>query len=294
MAEQSKKSLDLSRCSGYRQFVESAQQGIAAIDSQGVCTLLNDEFARLLGRPLDQILNRHYTGWDVPELYRLSSLWPDGALNLTAGILEVEVRTADGLECILRSMKRRCYPRTANRLTTLLTLTDLTTSKRAEDAIRRSEGDYRLLFESSPNARLLVDRDTYRIYNVNTAACDLLGYSREEFAHISMLDLQTPDGVESSRELFATPFVQGKVSRQYRRKNGTVCDVTAYAHDQEFEGRPCRQLLIVDQTEQLIAAKKLRESQQMLAMAQEIAQIGSLQVRSVWRPRRASSADLVR
>jgi two-component system cell cycle sensor histidine kinase/response regulator CckA len=276
LARRSAKSLGLSE-ERYRQIVESAQEGIAIIDREGVCTLANEEFARMIGRPLEEVLNKHFIEWVDPELHRTShEIFARKKQGLSERY-EIEVPTPAGLRYF--SVFEKPMPSPDGRFAGYLaTLTDLTERKLAETSIRRREADYRLLFESSPNAQLLIDRETFHIHNANAAACELLGYVREEFSRITALDLQTPEGLDSSRQLFANLVSPGRVMRQYRKKDRTVIDVAVYAHDQEFEGRPCRLLHVIDQTEHVRAANKLKEIQQMLALAQEIAQIGSLKV----------------
>lgn len=282
LARQSAKSLDLS-AQRYQQIVESAHEGIATIDERGICTLANEEFVRMLARPAETILNKHYTEFVVPELY-------DVAHNLFArkqrGLsdqFEMEVPTPAGLRYF--AIHEKPMPSPDGRFVGfLVTIIDLTERKRAEDAIRRSEAKYRLLFESSPNAGLVVDRATFHIYNANPAASEMFGYSHEEFLGITMLTLQTLEGAEPSPQLFAASSNSGPVNRQYRKKDGTVIDVCVYSHDQDLDGRNCRQLLVIDQTEQVRAANKLRQSEHALALAQEIAQIGSLQVQLPEKP----------
>jgi PAS domain S-box-containing protein len=271
LARQSAKSLDLS-AQRYQQIVESAQEGIATIDHRGVCTLANEEFVRMMALPASAILNKHYTEWVDPALHEMAHGLFARKQQGFSDQFEAEVPTPAGVRYF--AIHEKPMPSPDGRFVGyLLTLVDLTDRKRAEDSIRRSEANYRLLFESSPNAGLLVDRETFQIYNANPAASQMFGYTHEEFLAITTLTLQMPERIEPSS------LSPGPMHRQYRKKDGTVIEVFVYSHDQEFDGRLCRHLLVIDQTEQVRAANKLRESEQTLALAQEIAQIGSLQVR---------------
>ena len=277
LARQAKAALGLSE-RRYQQIVETAQEGIATIDSKGVCTMANQEFARIVGRPMEQILNRHYRDWIDPTLIaEVNQLFERKRQGLSDNT-EMEVSTPTGLRYVAVG-QRPIPPSDGQFLGVLLTLTDLTGRKQAEDAIKRSEANYRQLFESSPNPMMLVDRETLRFQSVNDAACEVYGYSREEFAAITMLDLQVSSGVESCRQLFAGPLVEGPVVRQHRKKDGSAIEAEVYAHDQQFEGRACRHIHSIDKTEEIRSKNKLNESQTILAIAQEIAHIGSYQLR---------------
>jgi len=59
--------------------------------------------------------------------------------------------------------------------------------------IRDSERKFKLLFGRVFDAILIIDKDTLSIVDVNEAACDLLGYTREQISDLSLRDL-IPDG----------------------------------------------------------------------------------------------------
>jgi PAS domain S-box-containing protein len=64
--------------------------------------------------------------------------------------------------------------------------------KRAEDALRRSESNFRALFDQAPEGVFITDVDR-RCTDVNTAACQILGYEREELVGSKIFDLLPGD-----------------------------------------------------------------------------------------------------
>ena len=93
----------------------------------------------------------------------------------------------------------------------------------ASEALRASEQQYRLLFEQTVDGIFLADA-AGRYVDVNTAGCEMLGYSREEVLARTHLDMIEPDewprvGPEIAR------FAGGQVVRsewRFRRKDGSV------------------------------------------------------------------------
>ncbi len=71
----------------------------------------------------------------------------------------------------------------------LLVLRDITEREEAENALRASEDRYRQLFELESDAIMLVDDDSGRILEANTAATTLYGYSREEWLSMNKADV---------------------------------------------------------------------------------------------------------
>ncbi|MDR3580261.1 MAG: PAS domain S-box protein [Oryzomonas sp.] len=85
---------------------------------------------------------------------------------------------------------------------------DVTTHIRTSEALRESEERYRVLFEQSPDGIVLVDPNTFELHHFNDAACRDLGYTREEFARLTIQDLdpleELPMIQERARSLIET------------------------------------------------------------------------------------------
>jgi PAS domain S-box-containing protein len=62
--------------------------------------------------------------------------------------------------------------------------------KRFEEQLRRSEKQYRLLFEGNPQPMWVYDLESYRFLAVNEAAIRHYGFSHDEFLSMTMQDLQ--------------------------------------------------------------------------------------------------------
>ncbi|MEA3488383.1 MAG: ABC transporter substrate binding protein [Euryarchaeota archaeon] len=67
-------------------------------------------------------------------------------------------------------------------------IVNISRRKRAENTLRESEDRFRTIFDSINDAIFIQDIETGAILNVNNAACEMYGYTREEF---SRLDVQT-------------------------------------------------------------------------------------------------------
>ncbi len=104
---------------------------------------------------------------------------------------------------------------------------DISERKKAEEELQTSERNYRELMEQAGDAITVADHEGRRYLDVNRAACDLFGYTREEFLGLGLRDLFHPDDLINSsiklEELWAGQVVQ--TERRLRRKDGSFVTV---------------------------------------------------------------------
>jgi PAS domain S-box-containing protein len=103
----------------------------------------------------------------------------------------------------------------------IILIQDVTKRKRAEDKLRESENKYRMLMEQASDGIFIADREGNYV-DVNSRACEMLGYSREELLRFNMRELVFQGDAKVARAHF-TELLAGKsilFERQLRRKDG--------------------------------------------------------------------------
>jgi PAS domain S-box-containing protein len=100
-------------------------------------------------------------------------------------------------------------------------------ARRAQAALRESEGRYRAVVQQVSEAIFLLDVQTMRVLEANSAFRRLLGYSDEEIASLTIYDLLPYDRERVDRAtLNAVEQGEYHVSgRQYLRRDGSTVDV---------------------------------------------------------------------
>lgn len=137
-----------------------------------------------------------------------------------------------------------------------------------EEQLRDSEQRYRMLFEDSPLPMEVFDPDTLTYLAVNTAACELYGYTHEEFLHMTLLDIRPPDEVTAFKEYLETVKNSDSYSGTFvtRHKNGRTITIEARVRTIQFGGRKARLKLVTDVTEKKRLESHLQQAQKMEAI----------------------------
>jgi PAS domain S-box-containing protein len=153
--------------------------------------------------------------------------------------------------------------------------TDITEKKEAEEALRRNEMKFRTIFDSSNDAIFILGPDDHFI-EVNLAACERLGYAREDLLALSPVAIDTPehaararDRIEQARRMGSALFETEMVAR-----DGRVIPTEISARVIEFEGQPALLSLARDITERRHAQESLRASEERFRLAFEEGTIG--------------------
>ncbi|HET9525947.1 MAG TPA: PAS domain S-box protein [Pyrinomonadaceae bacterium] len=152
----------------------------------------------------------------------------------------------------------------AGKLISVLSLVlDVTVARRIEEALRKSEAQYRLLFESNPQPMWVYDLSTLRFLAVNDAAIRHYGYSRAEFLEMSIVDIRPEDDVELLREYISSgnSELDNAGEWRHRKKDGTVINVEITSNRVNFAGRAAEFVLANDITERKKAGDALRISE---------------------------------
>ena len=98
---------------------------------------------------------------------------------------------------------------------------DVTDRWRAEEELRRSEKQYRLLFQDNPNPMWVFDLETLAFLEVNESAIQHYGYSREEFLAMKMSDLRRLEKERPCQRAALSDAGSGHIWR-HRRKDGSI------------------------------------------------------------------------
>ena len=134
-------------------------------------------------------------------------------------------------------------------------------------AMVAAEKKFRILFQDNPQPTYLFDPDSGRFLEVNRAATENYGYSREEFLCLTVADICLDLPPERIAAAKLGIEIRGEVWRQ-RHKDGSILEVVLFARTIEFEGRPARLVVTQDITER-------RRSERLQSALYRIAEVST-------------------
>ena len=134
---------------------------------------------------------------------------------------DVRAITKDGREIWISVTGARTMHE--GKLAGLISFTDVTERKQAEEALRQSEEKYRTILEKMEDSYFEVDLGGHLTF-VNNSVCRDLGYSREELIGMSYKDFTVADDIESVFRVFNEVYQTGVPNKGFpwktTRKDG--------------------------------------------------------------------------
>jgi len=237
-----------------RTLIESIGAGVLVVDpASHLITDVNPAAAAMIGAPRDEIVGKVCHRFICPAD---EGRCPVTDLGETIDHAERVLLQADGNR---RPIIKTVVPVNLGGKPFLLeTFLDISERQKAEVALRESEKRYRTLFDSASDAIFIQDLAGHFL-EVNRAACDRLGYTREEILALNPRDIEASpfkgllmdwinevksggflEMMRGGRSIFDTVHV---------RKDGSYVPVEISCRFIEFEHQPALLLIARDITE---------------------------------------------
>ena len=129
---------------------------------------------------------------------------------------------------------------------------------------------YRLLFHHHPLPMWVFHESTLRFLMVNDAAVDHYGYTREQFASMTIEQIRPPEDLprlhttlaDRPRSINSTP------GWRHILADSTTIEVDIFSHSIQFERQPARLVVAIDVTKRNAAEERLRQAYKLESLGQ--------------------------
>jgi len=274
-----------------RTIVETSPIGIITFDENGNAISANPAAAMIAGTTVEQLLTQNYRSL---ESWKRSGMLGAADSAFTSGqekSIEVHHLSTFGKETWVSA---RFVPFTYKGRKNLLSLlSDITERKRAEEDVRRSEGQYRQLFDQMLSGLIVCEviydesgkPNGHKFVSANLSFEKLTGFSIDFLIGKTNLDVDTGWPPEVA-ERFYTVAMTGEPI-EYERFNETL---GRYFETRVFSPRRGQFAnIFTDITERKRAEKALRESEERYRNLFDNAPVGVLQTNSEGKISRANN-----
>ena len=135
----------------------------------------------------------------------------------------------------------------------------------AQKTIEESEERFRKIFEEHSAVKLLIDFATGNIVNVNKAAAEYYGWTKEELLQMNIREINILSTEEVKGEMEkAGRRTKNHFEFRHRLKNGSIRDVEVFSSKVDIGGTEYLYSIVHDITERKLAEEKLEKYSQEL------------------------------
>ena len=234
--------------------IEGTTDSIFVKDQQSRYVLLNTQTAYGLGKAsVEEVIGKSDTELIPIEQARKLQKHDMGIMTSGKSVLREEVVGTTDSPRIYQTMKAPRYDHASNVIGIIGIARDITKQKKIEEALRKSEQQYRLITETSLQGMAQVDAKGHLTF-ANTAIVELTGYSLAELDGLSLDTLYPPGEAKTISDANVALLQSGKAivgENTLTRKDGSTIETyfscaPVFDKSGEYAGFICSVLDISD------------------------------------------------
>jgi len=245
--------------------VRCSDDAIFSITAEGVIETWNGGAVRTYGYSAEEVVGRpvHVLA-PIERAHESDEILEKVKAGCEVKSVELVRLRKDGREIVIHLTVSPTRDASGNVIGASAIARDVTEEKRSEAALRQSEEQYRILFESNPVAMYVYDLRNLRILSANRAAIDQYGFTEQEFLAKTVMEIRPEEDIPSLLQDMAahTDGLQKRGSWRHRRKDGTILDVEIVCHPLNFRGTESILVAAHDVTERKRAEQSLQQAEE--------------------------------
>ena len=248
----------------FAHIISAAPFIFVGIKPDGTTTFVNPAIQQITGYEPDELVGKNwwhafYPGEEYRQVEQLFKAFEQG--EVVSHEMTLTTKTGEK-RCVSWNSVNR-FNEQGEIIEVIGIGSDVTDRQRAEEALRQSERDYRELFDQAHDAILILAPEDETVLDVNQRACEIYGFSREEFIGLSLesISLNVEAGKERIRQTLNVGSYFNFETVQFR-KDGSQMALDINASLVSYKGRRAILSINRDITDRKRAEIALREADQ--------------------------------
>ncbi len=250
----------------FRKLVESTSDILWETNVEGIYSYISPQIESVLGYKQHEVINRSlFDFMPLAEAENTKSILHEFIASKKSfhGLVNINLHK-NGHRVVIETSGVPILDNNNNLLGYRGINRDITPWEMANAMIRESEEKYRFLFINNPQPMLIYDLETQAFMEVNEAAVNHYGYSKEEFLAMTIKDIRPVDDLPAFNEnIEKIKNSANRISKaRHLKKSGEIILVEISSHLLKFNGRNARHVVVNDITERVTiedANKKAEE-----------------------------------
>ncbi|MGZ7068653.1 MAG: PAS domain-containing sensor histidine kinase, partial [Methanobacterium sp.] len=164
----------------YRQLVENAQEGICSSDLEGTITFVNPRMAEMFGYTTSTMQGKSIFSFIKENQIEKVQKYLKSPNDTLKGHFDFEFIKKDGKKIFTSIETSIIRDENGNKKGILALVADISRGKKAENRLKENEEYLKTIFATVQTGIIVIDSKSKEIIDVNKAASNLIGLSRDE------------------------------------------------------------------------------------------------------------------
>ncbi|MBC7865848.1 MAG: PAS domain S-box protein, partial [Bacteroidia bacterium] len=244
---------------------QKTDNGVIICDAKGNLEWVNEGFSRMTGFTLNEIKEKFgHNLNDISFNSEIKKLLRECMETKHSVFYEELNKTKDGREIWVHTSLTPILDENGELKKLVAIDSDISEMKKAESALKRSEEQYRILFDRNGDFIFIYDKATHFILDCNQTFIDVYGYTKEEIKKMTPFDLHPME--EQNFVALNIDVESPEIANYYTHitKNGKHLQVEARSVEIEFNSRHAWLVIVRDVTERKKSEEQIRRQHDLI------------------------------